>query len=119
MRATLENTLNGSYPKARYNIYVVELDSAVLSERRFVERNPDYREGSPCVYIGMTFRTPEERFEQHKSGYKAAKYVRKYGKRLKPRQYRSHNPMTYEDACKMEREKARRLRNRGYGVWQN
>ena len=68
MRATLENTLNGSNPKARYSIYVVELDSAVLSERRFVERNPDYRGGSPCVYIGMTSRTPEERFEQHKSG---------------------------------------------------
>jgi hypothetical protein len=73
----------------------------------------------PCVYVGMTGRTPEERFQQHKAGYKAARFVHKFGIRLKPRQYQAYNPMTAAEAKYMEVEKARRLRNRGYGVWQN
>ncbi len=101
-----------------YNIYVIELDKAVLKENRFIEDNPNYETGMPCVYVGMSARSPEERFEQHKAGYKSAKFAKKYGIRLKPRLYLAHNPMTYDDACKMERERARRLRNRGYGVWQ-
>jgi hypothetical protein len=104
--------------RREYNIYVIELDPAVLKEKRFLEANPTYLPGKLCVYVGMTARSPEERFEQHLRGYKSARYVRKYGQRLRPRLFRSHNPMTYEEACAMEREKARRLRNRGYGVWQ-
>jgi len=101
------------------NIYVIELDKAVLKNKKFRMANPDYVEGKPCVYVGMTARSPEERFQQHKQGFKSARLVKKYGMRLKPRLYRIHNPMTYEEACKMEAEKARRLRKRGYGVWQN
>ena len=104
--------------EARYSIYVIELDKAILDHKKFMKENPDYIPGQPCVYVGMTVHTPEERFAQHKAGYKAAKFARKYGVRLKPRQYRTHNPMTYDEACRMEVEKARRLRKRGYGVWQ-
>ena len=44
---------------------------------------------------------------------------KKYGLRLKPRLYKIHNPFeSKEDAMKMEIEKARRLRKRGYAVWQ-
>ena len=103
----------------KYSIYVIELDPVILKKKKFLRANPKYVPGKPCVYVGMTVRTPEERFKQHKSGYKAAKYAKKYGIRLRPRLYRAHNPMTYKNACKMELEKARRLRNRGYGVWQN
>lgn len=106
-------------PRREYHIYVIELDKSVLGDRRFIAKNPGYVEGKPCVYVGMTGRTPEIRFEQHKRGYKASHFAKKYGIRLKPRQYRCHNPMTREDAEIMEVEKARRLRNRGYGVWQN
>lgn len=105
--------------EARHSIYVIELDPAVLEDRRFRGANPDYVAGRPCVYVGMTGCTPEERFAQHKKGYKAARIPRKYGVRLKPQLYQSHNPMTYKDACRMEVEKARQLRSRGYGVWQN
>jgi predicted GIY-YIG superfamily endonuclease len=105
-------------PKREHRIYVIELDMAVLRERKFLEANPGYVAGKPCVYVGMTTRTPETRFAQHKSGYKAARFARRYGTRLKPRQYRRHNPMTREEAKLMEVEKARRLRNRGWGVWQ-
>jgi hypothetical protein len=106
-------------PKRDYSIYVIELDKSVLRERKFLEANPGYVEGKPCVYVGMTVRTPEARFAQHKCGYKAARFARRYGIRLKPRHYRLHNPMTREEARFMEVEKARRLRNRGYGVWQH
>lgn len=106
-------------PKREYSIYVIELDRSVMKERKFAEANRGYVEGKPCVYVGMTGRTPELRFAQHKSGYKAAWFARIYGIRLKPRQYKCHNPMTREEAEFMEVEKARRLRQRGYGVWQN
>ena len=104
--------------QVRYNIYVIELDKAVLEKKKFLEANPQYDGKKPCVYVGMTGRTPEERFDQHKSGYKSSNYAKKYGIRLKSRLFASHNPMTYEDACDMEKEKARRLRKRGYAVWQ-
>ena len=105
--------------KKHHNIYVIELDRAVLKKKKFLEANPHYKGDKPCVYVGMTGRTPEERFQQHLDGHKSSKYVKKFGMRLRPRLYRSHNPMTYDEACKMEEEKARRLRKRGYAVWQN
>ena len=105
--------------EARFNIYVIELMPEVWDrEEDFREANRHFTGGKPCVYVGRTARTPEERLAQHKNGYKASKYPRKYGIRLKPRLYSSHNPMTYEQACEMEKEKARRLRKRGYAVWQ-
>ena len=102
----------------QHNIYVIELNSDVLKKKKFCQANPDFKGKKPCVYVGMTGRTPEERFEQHKSGYKSNKYVKKFGVRLRPRLYKSHNPMTYDEARYMEEEKARRLRKRGYAVWQ-
>ena len=74
----------------------------------------------------MTSKTPEQRFLEHanrlrtKKGFPLfSRKVKKYGIRLKPRLYKSHNPMTATDAKEFEVEKARRLRKRGYGVWQN
>lgn len=102
-----------------HNIYVIELDKQVLEKKKFREANPDYVAGSPCVYVGMTSKTPEERFEQHKSGYKSSRIVKQFGIRLKPRQYQSLNPMSRDEAVEMEFEKARRLRKKGWGVWVN
>ena len=116
---TGSNTESKTEVSLRYNVYVIELDQAVLNEKKFRAANPGYEDGKPCVYVGMTANSPQVRFEQHRNGYKAAKFVRKYGLRLRPRQFRNHNPMTWKGACEMEKEKARRLRNRGWGVWQN
>ena len=102
-----------------HNIYVIELDKQVLEKRKFREANPDYVDDSPCVYVGMTSKTPEERFEQHKSGYRSSRIVKQFGIRLKPRQYQSLNPMSRDEATEMEFEKARRLRKKGWGVWVN
>ena len=111
--------------KKTHSIYIIELDKKILGNKRFQAANPKYNPEKPCVYIGMTSKTPEKRFEEHitgarnKRGPLFSRKAKKYGIRLKPRLYKSHNPMTQEDAKEIEVEKARRLRNRGYGVWQN
>ena len=109
-----------------YCIYVIELNKNVLKDKKFREANPDYKEGKPCVYVGSSAKTPEKRFEEHITGARNErgklynKYANEHGERLKPRLYRSHNPMSSrKKAEKMEEEKARRLRKRGYAVWQN
>jgi hypothetical protein len=102
----------------RFSVYVIGLHKLVLKERKFLAANPQYSRAKPCVYVGMTGLTPRQRFLNHRLGIKACRFVRKYGLYLKPRLYEELNPMTYDEACDMERELARRLRNRGYAVWQ-
>ena len=102
-----------------HNVYVVELSRDVLLERGFAAANPQHRADKPCVYVGMTGLQPEERFANHKRGYRASRLVKKYGVRLRPRLYSSLNPMSYDAAVEMERHLASKLRKRGYAVWQN
>jgi hypothetical protein len=103
---------------ARYNVYVVELEPEVFTHRKFREANRGCDKPKACLYVGMTARTPDERFDNHKDGYKACRYVKKYGKWLVPRMYEKYNPLTYDDACAMELELADLLRHEGYAVWQ-
>src|SRR5262245_60938121 len=103
--ALSENTV-----RRTHSVYVVGLDKRVLNERKFLAANPQHNPEKPCVYVGLTGLDPRQRFQNHKSGIKACKFVRKYGLYLKPRLYKRFNPMTYENACAMERELARRLR---------
>ncbi len=79
-------------------------------------RNPK-GDGKAGYYVGMTGLTPENRFENHKTGRKAARVVRKYGERLVPRLYQHLNPMPYEKAKAMEVMLADSLRKRGYVVF--
>ena len=101
-----------------HSVYVVELSDDVLKHKRFCKENPDRDDGKACLYVGMTSRTPEERLQQHLSGYKACSYVKRYGKCLCRRLYEKFNPLTRNDAAKLERRLARRLRKTGYAVWQ-
>ena len=71
------------------------------------------------MYVGMTGLTPEERFKKHLQGEKDVWFVHKYGLRLVPELYRHFNPMPYDLSRVMEPELARRLREQGFGVWQN
>lgn len=57
-------------------------------------RNP-MGDGKAGYYVGMTGLTPEQRFENHKAGLKAARVVRTYGERLVPKLYVHLNPMPY------------------------
>ena len=74
----------------KYQVYIIDLKKAVLGLKKFKARNPDYQEGKPCVYVGSTGISVEERFKQHACGKKSKKgkdlsnrYVKKYGKRLR------------------------------------
>lgn len=101
-----------------YHVYVVELARGVLDEARFRRANPGYLPGMPCVYVGMTGQNPDVRFDKHKAGLKANRYVQRYGLRLRPDLYEVYNPMPYDGARDMEVELAIALRESGYGVWQ-
>jgi predicted GIY-YIG superfamily endonuclease len=105
-------------PRHRHNVYVVELDPAVLKSARFRKANPDRDLLKACLYVGMTGFTPEERFAKHKAGVRANAYVQRYGLRLVPKLYAYANPMPYEAAREMEVELAIALRAEGYAVWQ-
>ncbi len=90
--------------KGHHSVYVVYL------------RNPK-RDGKAGYYVGMTGLTPEQRFENHRNGVKAARVVTKFGQRLVPKLYAHLNPMTYEKAKEMEVILAESLRKRGYVVF--
>jgi hypothetical protein len=79
-------------------------------------RNPR-GDGKAGYYVGMSGLTPEQRFQNHKQGHKAASVVKRFGERLVPRLYRHLNPMTYEKAKEMEVLLADSLRKRGYVVY--
>jgi hypothetical protein len=101
-----------------HHVYVVELAAAVLREARFLRANPGYAHAMPCVYVGMTGLTPDERFDKHKAGIKSNRFVRVYGLRLLPSLYEAFNPMPWAGAQEMEVELAIGLRDEGYAVWQ-
>jgi hypothetical protein len=113
----------------RYYVYVVELSKRVFNENtKFRIANPQFNGVLECLYVGMTSKTPAERFKQHKTGYvnkkgyKLSAYiVEKYGTYLRPSLY-DHinvNPMTREQALLMEKKLALDLRRQGYAVWFN
>ena len=115
-----EHSVTGAIRVSRLkNLYVIRLDKAVLEEPKFRKETPSYRPWKPCVYVGATSLDPEERFRQHKTGYKAGRgYVTKYGKYLMPRKYKRLNPVPSAEADDRERDLAESLRRKGYGVWQ-
>ncbi len=128
MNATMEGqalTMLGARHTARavgrsgtHNVYVVLLDDRVWRVPRFQHANPGYCFAKPCVYVGRTGTAPEQRFWQHRRGYKSCWFVRNFGHRLMPELYEAHNPMTYEESTRMEERLANRLREEGYAVWQ-
>ncbi len=101
-----------------YHVYVIELSKDVLLEGKFRKNNPNYAEGKPCVYVGMTGLDPDVRFDKHMAGIQASRYVTQYGLRLLPDLYEGFNPMDYKTAQAREVEVGIDLRSAGFGVWQ-
>ena len=116
-------------PVTSYKVYVVELSKRVFNENtRFRAANPQFNGVLECLYVGMTSKTPAERFRQHKTGYISKKgfrisasIVQKYGSYLRPSLYDHINekPMTRQQALIMEETLALHLRRQGYAVWFN
>lgn len=104
--------------RPHYHVYVIELSPDVLLLARFRKCNPNYVDGKPCVYVGMTGLDPDVRFDKHMAGIQSNSYVRRYGLRLLPDLYEGFNPMSYQDAVAREVEVGIDLRSAGFGVWQ-
>ena len=103
-----------------YNVYVIKLDKEVLKSKKFRERNPHLNPRRSCFYVGQTTHDPVTRFKQHKQGYKANSYVKRYGIRLVWRKFQRYNPIeTRKDAEQVERWLTNKLRKKGHGVWSN
>lgn len=116
----LEIVGTSNWQNAHHNLYVIELDQKIFEwEKRFFEANLHWIPGKLCVYVGLTGLTPEERFRAHQRGEHAARFVKKYGRLLRPELYQRFNPLPYELAQQMEPELARQLRGDGLAVWQN
>lgn len=103
-------------PRFHHNVYVVLLDDEVKKHPSVLRLNRGRDPFMPCVYVGMTGLPVEERFENHKAGYKSAWTVKKYGIRLLPELYAYLNPMPYEEAARMEKDLTKDLRTQGYTV---
>ncbi|AXO80747.1 ribose-5-phosphate isomerase [Olleya aquimaris] len=114
--------------KTQYYIYVVELSKKVFTQNaKFRAANPQFNGVLECLYVGMTSKTPKQRFLQHKTGYVNKKghklssnIVLKYGSYLRPSLYNHIGPIaTRAEALKMEEALALDLRRKKYAVWFN
>jgi hypothetical protein len=115
-RRTLKQLRAKLHPVLHHNVYVVLLKPAAGKMRKVRSANPNRDPKKPCVYVGMTGLSPEERFANHKRGIKAASVVKRYGIRLLPELYAHLNPMPFEAAVQMEMDVAEDLRRGGYAV---
>ena len=115
-RRTLRQVRAATESAHHHNVYVVLLDSSAARHRSIKKLNPARNPDLPCVYVGMTGLTPEERFANHKAGVKSAWVVKRYGVRLLPELFTHLNPMPFEAAAQMEIDLAEDLRRAGYTV---
>src|SRR5258705_12010273 len=107
----------------RYRVYVIELAKKVFTENtKFRAANPQFNGVLQCLYVGMTSKTPAERFKQHKTGYVnrkghklSASIVQQYGTYLRPSLFEDINrkPMNRQEALRMEEKLALDLRRQG------
>jgi len=79
-----------------------------------------------CLYVGITSKLPQERLQQHKTGFVNKKgfnlsssIVKKFGRYLRPSLYNHLPLMTHTEALAMEKQLALELRKKGYAVWFN
>jgi len=115
-------------PKRQYHIYVIELSKRVYTlNTKFRVANPQFNGVLQCLYVGMTSKTPKERFKQHKTGYRnknghklSSSIVEKYGLYLRPSLYNHIDPLSSREAAlQMEKTLALELRRQRYAVWFN
>ena len=74
----------------------------------------DPRRAEPWgVYVGQTARNPDQRFDQHKAGYKASGAARRFGVRLLRALTAHLNPMRPWEALDLEAALAQAFRAAG------
>src|ERR1700754_3192802 len=65
------------------------------------------------LYGGETSLDPDVRFDQHKTGYKASRYVNRFGVRLLPQLFQHFNPLRRWEAVELEPALAEAFRAAG------
>ena len=66
-----------------------------------------------ALYVGRTARRPDARFQQHKEGYKASRYVKRFGVRLLDELFEHLNPMSNAESIELEAKIASALKEAG------
>jgi hypothetical protein len=91
-----------------YRVYVIELTDAAKAR---------FHTDKVVVYVGQSWHDPEVRFQQHLDGVRASRFVKRYGRKLRPDLY-SDLPVFGEShrAKREERKLGNRLKHRGYFV---
>jgi hypothetical protein len=90
-----------------------------MNDPAFAAKNPQWKQGMPCYYIGMTSLSPRERYEQHLLGTKnVSRIAHRYGRRLRMDLVPNRKPTRRTWAMRLEERFARDLRARGFGAWQ-
>ena len=65
------------------------------------------------LYVGETTLDPDLRFDQHKTGYKASRHVKRFGVRLLPQLFEHFNPLHRWEAVELEPALAEAFRHAG------
>jgi hypothetical protein len=65
------------------------------------------------LYVGETSRDPDVRFDQHKAGYKASRWVTRFGVMLLPGLVEHLNPLRRWEAVELEAALAEELARAG------
>ena len=106
-------------PKLNSSVYIIELDPIVRQHRDVRRNNPRSKASLPCLYVGQTKRTPEERFTEHNTG----EGLKKGGRHLKGRciklrkdLYEFYNSMPLLESLILERDLADELRQQGHTI---
>jgi len=103
-----------SEPRSEYRVYVLELDPRVRGSKRARTQNPDADPSKPCVYVGQTRKTAEERLREHRSRIRSR--LGTLALRLHPSLPGESELMTELESLREERQLAHRLRRSGYTV---
>lgn len=119
--------------ETNHKVYAFYLKETVLKNKKFIESNPDYVSGKPCVYVGMTGKSIESRFNEHTNDsdinyHKGSRMMKKFGipdfsdalaieVLNHPDIPREH--LTFGEALQNEKNYGIWLRSLGYGVWWN
>ena len=109
-------------PSRAYQLYVIQLREAAR-DKVVKSTPPDLRglidDSMPCIYVGYTGTTPEERFRKHKEGgLTSSKIVEEYGVKPLLELFGSLHPLpSVDEALTAEIRLARALRTDGYAVY--
>ncbi|PCI36670.1 MAG: hypothetical protein COB53_08835 [Elusimicrobia bacterium] len=122
----------------KFFVYVVALDDAVRSVKKFRDRNPHSALKKYCSYVGQSIHDPDCRYRQHKqcrgknisfscicgavkrplTKNLSNRFVYKYGLSLRREVYEEFNPLkTRREAEDLEEALANALSRKDHAVW--